>query len=379
LKIAGYVRAESHWVGGDTGYTAGDPDNLYGVHEGHVNNWTTRVRGAVSFDARTETSIGLVRSYIAYEMTIGPDADTDPAAGAAVFPGDEDDSRPDYSSTEPALASAFITVTSEWGTYTAGKRGSFFDFYGGDTYGSRLGLQDGTTDTTLFAWTFSLGNGFTATFAAEDPASSGRYANGDDDYEGQESPDGVVNFRVDQGWGSAQVMGAIRRIHDYAGPGDDNTDDDDIGFAIGAGLKLGIPGGWTFNSQAGYADGMVKYVSGDPGGVGDIDDVTAAGPDADTNTSWAVRAGLKGPLFNPDLTVWLNGTFISGEEDSSSDEYDFWAVVLGASYNLAPGLTIGPEFAYHNLEWDDSGAPDGTDEIADYDVWGAMWRIQRDF
>jgi Porin subfamily len=381
LKIGGYVRAESHYVSGDTGWTGAPANtNLYLVHEGHVNNWTTRVRGQVNFDARTQTDIGLVRAYIAMEMTVGPGA-TSAAAGTG-FP-QTTASNPNYSGTGPNLAAAYITITNNWGTYTAGKRGSFFDFWGGDTYGTRLGLQDGTTDTTLFAWTFSGGNGFTFTVSAEDPASSGRYLAGDDDYEGQESPDGVANIRVDQGWGSAQIMGAVRRIHDYTGPAglQDGTDDTDLGFAVGAGLSLGIPGGWTFNSQGGYSEGMIGYVSGDPGGLGDIDTVVAGGADAGENTSWAVRAGITGPLISPNLNVWLNGTFIHAEEDTGSDEYDFWAIVAGAAYALAPGLTIGPEFAFHSLDMTDTAAgADGIDEArGDYDVWGVMWRINRSF
>ena len=384
LKIGGYVRVESHYVDGDTGWTGGAPfnTNLYLVHEGHVNNWTTRVRGQVNFDARTQTDIGLVRAYIAMEMTVGPGA-TSVAAPSVLFPNTVANSNPNYSGTGPNLASAYITNTNDWGTYTAGKRGSFFDFWGSDIYGTRLGLQDGTADTTLFAWTFAGGNGFTFTIAAEDPASSGRYLGGDDDYEGQESPDGVANIRVDQGWGSAQIMGAVRRIHDYTGPAglQDATDDSELGFAVGAGLSLGIPGGWAFNAQGGYSEGMIGYISGDPGGLGDIDTVVAGGADAGQNESWAVRAGINGPLLSPNLNVRLNGNYIHVEEDTGSDEYDFWAIIAGAAYTLAPGLTIGPEFAYRTLDVTDAaGGTDAADEArGDYDVWGVMWRIQRSF
>ena len=83
-------------------------------------------------------------------------------------------------------------------------------------YGTRIGLEDGTTDPNLFAWTFAGGNGFSFSIASEDPKSTGRRKSKGvfDDYEGQEAPDGVANIRVDQGWGSAQIMGAIRMLHD---------------------------------------------------------------------------------------------------------------------------------------------------------------------
>jgi hypothetical protein len=216
LRVGGYVRAESHSVWGDT-------DHLYQVHEGKVNNWTTRARGNILFDARTQTDYGLVRAFIQLEMTVGPGATQ---VGAQPFPGDVTPSgNPNYDGTNPNLAAAYIQVSNDWGTYTAGHTGSFFDFFGSHVYGTRLGLEAGTGEATLFAWTFAGGNGFSFTVSIEDPATIGRKKNGDDDYEGQEAPDGVANIRVDQGWGSAQVMGAVRHVHDYTGFGDFTSDD----------------------------------------------------------------------------------------------------------------------------------------------------------
>lgn len=341
LKLAGYVRAESHYVDGDV-------DIRYGVPESEVNNWSTRVRGHVEWDARTQTDIGLIRAFIAMEGTRGPKNTTPSFDGVSAY------------GSGVTLASAFIQVSNDWGTYTAGKFGSFFDFWGDHSFGStRIGIEPGTTDPNLFAWTFAGGNGFSFSVSAEDPDSTGRRRDGLDDYEGLEAPDGVANIRVDQGWGSAQVMGAVRQIHDVNGDG--------IGFAVGAGLGLNIPGGWRFDAQGGYADGAVAYVSGDPGGIGDFD-----GPSGDdTNQSWAVRAGITGPLFNPNLTVWADGNFVHAEGDAGG-EYDFWAVIAGAKYALAPGLQFGPEFAFNSMDGNAAGP-------ADYDIWGVMWRIQRNF
>jgi hypothetical protein len=362
LKVGGYVRAESHWVNGDT-------DILFDTHEGHVNNWTTRARGQVNLDARTQSDFGLVRAYIALEMTVGPDAETvdsflSPDLGAP-------DGAPNYDGTNPNLAAAFIQVSNDWGTYTAGHTGSFFDFFGSHGYGTRLNIDDQTGEQTLFAWTFAGGNGFSFTLAAEDPATGGRKLNGDDDYEGQEAPDGVANIRVDQGWGSAQVMGAVRHVHDYDGP----DSDDAIAFAVGAGLSLGIPGGWTLDAQGGYSEGALAYITTDPGGIGDLD----LGDADELNEAWMVRGGITGPLLSPNLTVWLDGSFTHVEEGSggdSDDEYDFWAVKAGGAWEPVPGLYMGPEVAYNSLDADDVGDDDTKD---DYDVWGVMWRVQRSF
>jgi hypothetical protein len=355
LKLSGYVRAESHFVDG----SAQDLARRFGGHANGltaplgnpntVNTWSTRVRGHVEWDVRTQTDIGLIRAFIAMEGTRGP-RNVTPGGGGGVAA---------YGSTV-TLASAFLQVSNDWGTYTAGKFGSFFDFWGDHSFGStRIGIEAGTTDANLFAWTFAGGNGFSFSVSAEDPDSTGRRRDGDDDYEGLKAPDGVANIRVDQGWGSAQVMGAVRHINDDNGDG--------IGWAVGAGLGLNIPGGWRFDSQGGYSEGAIAYISSDLGAIGDFN-----GPTGDEkNESWAVRAGVTGPLFNPNLAVWADGAFIHAEEDDNGDDYDFWGVIAGAKYTLAPGLQFGPEFAFNSF--------DGDDANEDYDIWGVMWRIQRSF
>ncbi len=337
LRVGGYVRAESHYVDGH-------PLRLFqgSPTSDAYNNWTTRARGHIILDARTQTDFGLVRAYIAYDMTVGPGAFTTPAA-------------PNYDGGSAALDVAYIQISNDWGTYTAGHTGSFFDFFSGYGYGTRLSLNDGTGSATLFGWTFAGGNGFSLTISAEDAASIGRRKPGTGAYQGQEFPDGVANIRVDQGWGSAQLMGAVHAIN--------TTTSTELGWAVGAGFEINMPGGWSIGTQGGYSEGAIGYISGDPGGVGDFD----AGNNL--NTSWAVYAGIKGPLFNPNLTAWVDGSYITAD-DSGGLNYDNWNVRVGAKYSPVSGLGIGPEFAYQN--YSSNAAPD-------LDVWGVMWRIQRDF
>lgn len=355
LRVGGYVRVDSRSVfGSNTSLSrfAGTWSNgliTALANPNDVNRWSTLARGHLILDARTQTDFGLVRSYIAYDMTVSGTTTT--TSGIA--------NNPNYSGTAAALDVAYIQISNDWGTYTAGHTGSNFDFYGGYGYGSQLGLNDPTGSATQFAWTFAGGNGFSFTVAAEDPSSMGRRRNGDDDYEGQQFPDGVANIRVDQGWGSAQVMGAVRHIHDVTSNG--------IGFAVGGGVSLNMPGGWGVSAQGGYADGAVAYVIGDPGAIGDFN-----GPSgSNTNQAWGVVAGLTGPLFNPNLTAWVDGTFQHAVESDNGDSYDFWALRVGAKYQPVSGIFMGPEFAYQNFDGDDAGE--------DWDVWGVMWRVQRDF
>ena len=266
LMIGGEVRAESHYVDGDI-------ETLFGVPKSEFNNWTSRARANVRLDARTQSGIGLVRTYIDLQMTVGPE-DVLTLTGSSAG----------YSGTQAELSYAFIEIDNGRGIFTAGRASSFFDFWSSDTYGTRLDIDDNTTEQNLVAYTLGSEK-LRGTLSVEDPASSGRRLNGADDHEGQELPDLVANLRTDQAWGSAQIMGALRHTHDVNGDG--------IGFAVGAGLLVTIPGlGWTLGTQVGYADGALAYITNDPGGIGDF-----SGPDGeDTNQAWMVRAGLSGPL-----------------------------------------------------------------------------------
>jgi len=360
------VRAEQHYV---EGFEDNDLSNRYGLPNGHdhqINNWSTRVRGHAEWDARTQTDFGLIRAFIAMEGTRGPKSVT----------GEFFDGVSSYGSGV-TLASAFIQISNDWGTYTAGKFGSFFDFFGSHLYGTRIGLEDGTTDPNLFAWTFAGGNGFSFSISFEDPDSTGRRNDGDEDYEGMQLPDGVANIRVDQGWGSAQIMGAVRQIHDKeGGPGiDSGEDDDQVGFAVGAGVKLGIPGGWEVVAQGNYSEGMEAYVWSGLHGLGDLD-IDGVGGDSDTNLAWGVRGGIAGPI-GANLKVWGDASFVHEEEEFGDDEVEFLAAGVGGAWTPVPGLSFGPEVAWNSF--DVSGDDTGGRDTQDYDIWGVMWRVQRNF
>ena len=84
----------------------------------------------------------------------------------------------------------------------------------------------------------------------------------------------VGNLHLDQSWGSAQVMGAIHQVNPgyYAsavagtgGPGDD------VGYALGAGLKLNLPSlgkGDFFITQFAWSKGAIGYAFMGGAGIG---------------------------------------------------------------------------------------------------------------
>lgn len=336
LRISGYVRAEAHWVDGD-------PDVLIGGGaNSEFNNWTSRARAKVMFDARTSTDLGLIRAYVEFEGTRGPEDYAGTPYGEAVN-----------------IPATFVELTNDFGVFTAGHAGSFFDFFGSDDYGTRIDVDDNTTEANLFAYTFLGPKGMSATLSVEDPDSNGRRLNGADDYEGLELPDLVGNIKVEQEWGTAQVMGVARQIHDLNGDG--------FGWAASGGLSLNLPvRDIVFSTQAGYADGALGYITTDPGGVGDF-----AGPTGDdTNQAWMARGGFFVP-FTDTVSAWFDGSFTHAEDDVNDDDYDYWTFVTGAAWTPNDNLSMGPEFGYNNIDGDDPGE--------DGELWGVMWRIESNF
>ncbi len=359
LKFGGRVRVESHYVDGD-----GTGQNF--------NHWTSRARGAVKMDGRTQTDIGLIRAYIEYQFTVGPSS-----------------SATTYSGTGTNLNHAYIQIINDWGTYTAGHTTSFFDIWGSNTFGTRVAIDDPTGESTEFAWTFALGNGFSLTLSAEDPATEPRKrfvggaanaansATDDGLYGGQTFPDFVGNIRIDQGWGSFQVMGVVHEVVSAVNGVNDRT-----GWAAGAGiLGVGIPGtGISLNAQGVYGEGAIGYVTtcGFRGVTGCTDGDLDGGTDG-LSKAWTVRAGLQAAI-TPAVTASVDGSFTKYDTPNgtnSSNDFEMWGVVGNIVWAPVAGLSMGPEVGFTHVDLQ-GGAGAGA-STANTDTWGVMWRIQRDF
>jgi hypothetical protein len=137
-------------------------------------------------------------------------------------------------------------------------------------------------------------------------------------------PDVVANLRVDQAWGSAQIMGAL---HDASGgyygsslltTQQNGHPEDELGFAVGAGIKVNFPmigPGDYFQAQVNYTQGAARYAAatpftaGSPGifdgasslGFGFISDGVFCGQ---TATSGVTATCATGPSSVQLTTVW---------------------------------------------------------------------------
>ena len=115
----------------------------------------------------------------------------------------------------------------QWAGFTFGRATSFFDHFptSGRAYFSGNIHTSATGDSgwTVAGYTAQFGNGFSATISLEEPRSApnvteftvagfpaGGFAQNRNTYGGQRNyPDIVANLRIDQGWGSAFVAGAL--------------------------------------------------------------------------------------------------------------------------------------------------------------------------
>src|SRR5690606_10321623 len=96
-----------------------------------------------------------------------------------------------------------------------------------------------------------------------------------DDRQGQRMPNFVANLRVDQAWGSAQIMGALHDVgarynqgplganFGSAGVTGCTYPGNELGWAVGAGLTLKMP--WdakdTLSGVVAYSEGAGAYVA----------------------------------------------------------------------------------------------------------------------
>jgi hypothetical protein len=240
-----------------------------------------RARGRLNIDHRTMTAYGMLRTYIRYEF----DYDT----GVFTSTGTP--------TTNPKLRQAYV----QFGGLTAGRALSFFSEpdLPVPNFGDLRFDDPSNADANLLAYTYSFGNGFSATLSLEDGISR----RNDNDlafplfgvgatspvfppipftYGGQRVPDVVANLRYTGSWGGAQLSGALHQIRDVTaglttvngvtvpvinpitGLPNPTYADTDYGFAVAlnayANLPFLGPGDQAWVSAT-YTDGAVAYLN----------------------------------------------------------------------------------------------------------------------
>ena len=437
IKIGGWVRAEYGW-GNNGNFT-------WGWANGNVNNRTTnnsdfRARGYITADARGQTEYGTVRGYIAVGLS-------------------ENDHGGDVNaSTSFSANRAFI----QWAGFTFGRAQSFFDFYSNPAtsyWGSFPGSDTSDGGWFVMGYTAQFGNGLSATIAAEAPRKtqvgilgsrgpllvggtteipgSGAGAG----YGGFQAPDIVANLRVDQAWGSAQIMGALHQVNmTYYG---NNTSDprtghanDEIGWAIGAGVKLNTPmigQGDYLQAQVNYSQGALRYIFQTPNqnwgkvegqslGFGVLTDAVVGGTlgsltgppgDLQLTTAWNINAAYE-HFWNPKWRTSLyggyaavsyndnaNANLCSGSSPANGgnagttafavpgcdNDWSTWWFGSRTQWNVTKDFYLGVDVMYAKLlsasavnSVATAGiAIGGATHVSDVDNWQIRFRVHRDF
>jgi hypothetical protein len=416
LKIGGYARAEVtyHSNGNfNTGPVAGDVNNR------STNEFVTRARAYITADAREQTAWGTARTYVAVGVATSD-------VGNALTPS----------------ILGFNRAFVQWAGLTAGITQSFYDFMAYAAVSYRAYWPNGDTGDAgwwVWAYTAQLGNGMSATISAEQrrmsqivgifgPTAAGAaptFTNGnlgtaslvigtsttDLGYGGMQSPDIVGNIRIDQTWGSAQVMAVAHEVNaNYYGSSattnglsETGHPGDKWGWVVGAGLRLNFPfvaQGDYFQTQAAYTQGGIAYLAkgdntpnwgferGHNLGFGITSDcvfgVTSTtvglGPTNPTGcnltTGWQINASYEHywtPQFhesffggitelrydaqaNAILCAALGPAAGTGSgslavaNPGCNNNFDIWSVGTRVQYDFTKTLYIGVEFLYQRLE-----------------------------
>jgi hypothetical protein len=272
IKIGGYLRVETG-LNTNSIYN-GAYNGAAGAENRYSNSLTSRSRGDLTFDTRTATEYGVVRTFIDVTLTWTSGGYTGNATGGTTYAGDA------IAGGSLGVYHAFI----QFAGFTMGKTISQFDApwtnYPGNNFDGLVGGSGDVTATNQLTYTAQLGNGVSATISAQDPTvyyttaitntnfatvaglATGVY--GANSIGGYWAPDIVGQVRIDQAWGLFQLSAAAHNNHaGYYGlteptghPGDE------WGWAVQGALQIkNIPTGPgdVINLQAVYTDGASRY------------------------------------------------------------------------------------------------------------------------
>ncbi len=421
LKIGGWVRAE--YAYGDNGNMTWGPFNANNNDRG-TSNSTWRARGYITADARNQTEYGTVRGYIAVGLSTS-NVGTDSASNT-------------FSANR-----AFI----QWAGFTFGLAQSFFDFYSVPAtsyWGSFPASDTGDPGWMVLGYTAQFGNGFSATLAAEMRRMTSIGQDGviggttGSNYGGFQAPDVVANLRVDQAWGSAQIMGALHEVNPlyYTANGILAHADDELGFAVGAGIKLNAPmigQGDYLQAQVNYTQGALRYIFQTPAtnwfkrdganvGFGFLNDGIYGGTVVGTNTTnveltsaWGVNAAYE-HFWNPRWRTSLYGGYAAvsygdranaiicsaaGTANGSGalggltavarpgcdNNWQTWWIGSRTQWNVTKDFYMGVDVLYSKLIPADLNPPtpalnsllSAGQTSSDIDNWMFRFRVHRDF
>ncbi len=371
LRVGGFVffeagingrNAQPHILAGNIGAAL--------VYDRFDNETAYRGGTAVILDARSQTAIGTVRSY----MSLNIHGFTAAAPLAVAGPGNVGANFLAY------IDRGFI----QFAGFTAGFAGSFFEF--GPSYSIMSLASVAWSWRPLAAYTAAFGNGVSATISIEDATTArsklvtGAYTGVstavNTNYGGSSMPDIVGNFRVDQAWGSAQIMGALHQLRVNQILANAGTADE-WGWAVGGGIEIKTPTiapGDSIMLQGVWSSGAVVYtgISSHPfaiaqgvglrttAGVGPALDVfdayfNAAGTPLLRTDAWSANAQFR-HFWQPNLrsAFWVGYNFVDPGGNSATalggdPDFRMWQAGANIVWSPARTLDLSLDVLYSNL------------------------------
>ncbi|MGO4704402.1 porin [Microvirga sp. 2MCAF38] len=337
-----------------------------------------RTRGRIQLDARTATAYGLLRSVVRFEITRSSGT---PFGNTGTV-----------GSSSPNVAEAFV----QFGGLTAGRVTSFFD--NGDLPTGHMGTLrfSDAPDVDLLAYTFSFGNGFSATLSLEDGLErrNGAVA-GAFSYGGQRVPDVVGNVKYTGTWGTAQLSAAVHQIRSanlFTTAGFAQFPDTEYGFAVtgqvGINLPMLAPGDAAWLAAT-YANGALGYITG--GANNSIGVGTLSGPTVDAffnpatgnvskSNAWSVAGGFR-HYWTPQIRQNVFGSYARFDYSAAANiaglpDFNEWRVGTNVFWSPVSGLDMGVEVLYAKVDPRNRVVlPLGASQSS----WEGRLRVQRDF
>lgn len=267
------------------------------------NNQNFRSRANLRVDTRTQSELGLIRTYMDFQFT----SDTD--------------GRGDGEGVE--LDKGYVQV----GGFTFGRANSAFDLWT-DNLSTNLFDRHLSDDTVWQAsYTYAVANGLTIMGSIEDN-SDRQHDIIDGEKAGNTVPSFVAKALINQGWGWAGLSGAVTKVDSP------EARSSEVGYgvaaAVGFNLDMIAPGD-VFNFQAAYADGAMAYVGAD-----DTADAVVMNGTLETNKAWSVAAGYK-HNWTSVFSSGIEGSYLDVEAGKETVDFsDFNEVVVAGTLEYRP-------------------------------------------
>ena len=312
-------------------------------------------RGTIQIDARTPTSMGVARTFMALRMETG-----------AGIQG--------KASTSPSLEAAYV----QWAGFTFGQAAQPASFMSSWAYNTHYwgGWPSGVRQLT---YTAVLAGGFSATIGITDMGNYDAVSTKKEDAKGniaaivndsihQPGYNGIVyvgNVRYDQSWGAVQVFGAAHTGGDKTGGTattiliDGKTQE--AGWALGIGASYKLPmlaAGDEIQLTYVYTDRLANII-GDEG----INTPSAAaygsspvgGPAVKYGnaTGWVAGAQLR-HFWTSNFRSQVYASYTSRTEHVTSGTGTAWSLGKAFIYTPVKDLDIGLEVNYIRASWDDA-------------------------